>query len=53
MSMAIARTIVEQELTVRAQSPTQWLSCPKCGSRLRSKRMLSRQMKTLLGVIHF
>jgi len=43
MGMEIARIIVEQELTIRAQSPTQWSSCPKCGS-------LTKVMNTLRNV---
>lgn len=53
MSMEIARTIVEEELAIRGQSPTKWANCPKCGSRLLSKGMLPRQIKTLVGMIGF
>jgi hypothetical protein len=53
MGWEIARIIVEQELFVRAQTPTQWPNCAKCGSRLLSKGMLPRQIKTLVGEVRF
>jgi hypothetical protein len=53
MGLEIARIIVEQELSVRALPPTQWSNCPKCGSRLLSKGMLPRKIKTLVGEVRF
>jgi hypothetical protein len=40
-------------LAERSQSPTQWPECPKCGIRLHSKGFISRQIKSLIGVIHW
>ncbi|WP_442948096.1 ISKra4 family transposase [Nostoc sp.] len=53
MGMEIAKKIVEQELSIRAESLTQWSSCPKCGSTLLSKGMRPRQIKTLVGIVGF
>ena len=53
IGMELAKIILEQELSIRAQCPTQWPNCPKCGSRLLSKKLLPRQINTLVGVVHF
>lgn len=53
MGMEIAKKIVEQELSIRAESPSQWSSCSKCGSTLLSKGMRPRQIKTLVGIVGF
>ncbi len=50
---APAHRFLEQELAARASLPTQWPKCPKCHCRLRSKGMLPRQIKTLVGQVHF
>ena len=51
--IALANRLLSQELTTRALVPTQWPSCPKCHSRLRSKGMGHRQIQTLVGWVHF
>jgi formate dehydrogenase maturation protein FdhE len=51
MGLLLARLMVEQELTRRAEEPTAWGTCPTCGSRLHSKGWQSRQMQTLVGKI--
>ncbi len=39
------------ELTKRAQLPTQWPSCPHCGTRLNSRGFQQRSMLTLVGQV--
>ena len=51
LAMALAVKIVEDELTRRAQRPTEWGPCPHCGRRLRSKGFIKREMATLIGKI--
>ena len=51
--LAVAHRFLEQELAARASFPTKLPQCPKCGCRLRSKGMLPRQIKTLVGLVHF
>jgi hypothetical protein len=45
--------LVEYMLTQRAQQSTIWRHCSQCGKKLESKGMKNRQLKTLLGVIHW
>jgi hypothetical protein len=40
-------------LTERAQRPTQWPDCPECGKRLHSKGFVSRQITSVIGIIHW
>jgi len=51
MGLWLARAIVEQQLTERAQVPTQWECCLVCQSRLVSKGFVKRQMLTLVGQV--
>ena len=53
MGLWIARAIVEQQLTERAQVPTQWKCCAVCGTRLVSKGFVKRQMLTLVGTVEW
>jgi len=53
LARALAVRIVEEVLTERSQIPTQWPDCPKCGRRLHSKGLVGRQIKSLIGVIHW
>jgi len=53
MGLWIARAIVEQQLTERAQVPTQWECCAVCGTRLVSKGFVKRQMLTLVGTVEW
>ncbi len=53
LALALAKQLVEQELTRRAQLPTAWTRCSHCGTRLRSKGMRSRQIQTLVGMVHW
>ncbi len=47
----IAVRLVEEVLTQRAQQPTEWPTCPRCGTRLQSKGFVRRQITSLLGII--
>jgi len=49
----LAVGIVEAVLQERAQQPTDWPACPHCGTRLRSKGFVSRQITTLLGLVQW
>lgn len=51
LARALAVKIVENELTRRAQKPTEWEPCPYCGRRLVSKGFIKREMTTLIGKI--
>ncbi len=43
--------MVEETLTRRAQTKTEWAPCPKCGKRLQSKGFKPRQIKSIMGNI--
>ncbi len=45
--------LVENMLAQRAQEATTWPACPECGRCLQSKGFVSRQILTLMGVIHW
>ncbi len=49
MGLWLARTMVCQQLSERAQKTTQWNCCPVCGTRLVSKGFVKRRMLTLVG----
>jgi len=51
LACVLAVKLVEEVLTQRAQPPTQWPRCPKCGKRLRSKGFIPRQINSIIGVI--
>ncbi len=53
LALALAKQIIERELTRRAQLPTPWTKCTKCGTRLDSKGMRPRQIQTLVGIVHW
>lgn len=53
MGLWIAKAIVEQQLTERAQMPTQWSSCLTCGTPLVSKGFAKRQILTIIGKIEW
>ncbi|MEM7773668.1 MAG: ISKra4 family transposase [Cyanobacteria bacterium P01_A01_bin.37] len=53
MGLLFARIAVESELSTRAQQQTTWPLCPQCGRRYRSKGMVSRRLKTLIGPIQW
>ena len=49
MGFWVARKLVEAQLKVRAEAPTQWSECEHCTRRLRSNGFEPRQMVTLVG----
>ncbi len=53
LGLAVALLVVQEVVTARAQAPTAWPSCPQCGARLHSKGFVTRQLTTLLGVLHW
>jgi hypothetical protein len=53
LARVLAVKIVEEALIERAQSPTQWPDCPKCGKRLHSKGFVPRQITSVIGIIRW
>ena len=52
IGLFIARLVVQETLSERAQQPHSWGDCPTCGHRLQSKGWQPRQMETLIGKLH-
>jgi hypothetical protein len=53
LARMLAIKLVVEVLTERAQRPTQWPDCPKCGKRLHSKGFVSRQITSVIGIIRW
>ena len=53
LARAIAVAVVEDVLTERAQRPTEWQQCEKCGKRLESKGLLKRSLRGLIGRVQW
>lgn len=53
LARVLARQIVEEVLAERARQPTEWPCCPRCGTPLRSKGWVARQVESLLGCIRW
>jgi hypothetical protein len=53
MGLWIAKTIVEQQLTERAQAQTNFGRCPACQTSLRSKGFIKRELLTLVGTVEW
>lgn len=53
MGLWIAKTIVEQQLTERAQAQTNFGLCPVCQTPLRSKGFIKRELLTLVGSVEW
>ena len=51
IGLLVARTILEETLNRRGQAATEAEICSKCGQRLESKGLVSRQLVTLIGLI--
>ena len=49
LGRAVAVKVVEEILNERGQAPTKWSLCSKCGSKLESKGLASREIVTLIG----
>ena len=47
----VAVKVVEEILNERGQAPTEWSLCSKCGTKLESKGLASREMLTLIGLV--
>ena len=45
--------LVEEELAERAQRPTEWTNCEKCGKKLESKGFGDRQLTGLIGTVRW
>jgi len=52
MALWLAKLIVEQQLTERAQAPASWSSCSVCGT-LVSKGFVKRRILTLVGQVEW
>jgi len=53
LARMLAIKLVVEVLTERAQRPTQWPNCPKCGKRLHSKGFIPRQITSVIGTIRW
>lgn len=45
--------LVEEVLEERSNKQLPWPECPECGARIESKGRADRQIKTLLGIVHW
>ena len=52
MGLWLARAILESEIQRRAEEPSKWGTCPKCGHKHRSKGWRKRQIETRVGRIY-
>ena len=53
LGLAVALRVVREVLCARAQASIAVSICPQCGKPLWSKGYVSRQLTTLLGVLHW
>jgi hypothetical protein len=53
LARALAVRLVEEELKERAQRPTEWPLCKKCGKRLESKGFADRSLRGLIGIVRW
>jgi hypothetical protein len=51
LARRLAVKLVEEELKERAQHPTEWPVCRKCGKRLESKGFADRSLRGLIGIV--
>jgi len=51
LGRVVAVKVVEEILNERGQAATKWSLCSKCGTKLESKGLESREMLTLIGLI--
>ena len=49
----LAVALVEEELAKRAQRPTEWPNCERCGKKLENKEFKHRQLTGLIGTVHW
>jgi hypothetical protein len=53
LARQLAVKLVEEELRRRAQRPTEWPNCEKCGRKLESKGFVERQLTGLIGTVRW
>ena len=53
LARILALHLIEYVLTERAQRPTAWPPCPRCGTALRSKGFAQRQLTSLFGPLRW
>jgi hypothetical protein len=53
LSRILAVSLVEETLNRRAQVPTEWGHCKKCGRKLQSKGFAPREIKSIIGLIRW
>jgi hypothetical protein len=53
LARLLAVKLVEKELTERAQRPTEWPNCEKCGKKLESKGFGDRQLTGLIETVRW
>ena len=53
IGLYVTRTLIEQQLSERAQQPTVWGQCSVCGQRPHSKGVATRQMLTIVGLVEW
>lgn len=53
LSLLFGKLFLEKILQERAEEKTQWSHCKKCGKKLHSKGKFDRQMRTVLGEVHW
>jgi hypothetical protein len=49
----LAVALIEEELAKRAQPPTEWPDCERCGKKLENKEFKERQLTGLIGTVHW
>ena len=53
LARVLALHLIESVLAERAQQPLAWPPCPRCGTSLRSKGFVTRQLTSLFGPIRW
>jgi hypothetical protein len=53
LARLLAVKLVEEELAKRAQHPTKWPNCERCGKKLESRGFEDRQLKGLIGTVRW
>ena len=53
LARVLARHLVESVLAERARRPTSWPCCPQCGTGMRSKGFVKRQVISLIGPLRW
>jgi hypothetical protein len=53
LACGITIQVIEEVLAERAQRPTEWPECANCGRKLKSKGLVPRQLKSLIGIVRW